>query len=236
MLGTLESNFFIHPILLLPPLLVIVMVIKRIPPLPALLGGTALGGIFAIFTQSKSLADVISAAHTGYVSQTGCNMVDDLLTRGGLMYMMETVALIICALCFGGIMEKTGMLKAIAGSLLKRVKKTGSLIATTIFSCIGMNTIASDQYMAIVIPGRMYKKAFDDHGLHPKNLSRCLEDSGTLSSPLIPWNSCSAFMGATLGINPLLYLPYAFLNLTTPLVSIFYGYSGITIEKVDDIA
>ncbi|HDJ23152.1 MAG TPA: Na+/H+ antiporter NhaC, partial [Candidatus Aminicenantes bacterium] len=118
------------------------------------------------------------------------------------------------------------------GALLKRVRRVGSLVAVTIFSCIGMNAIASDQYMAIVIPGRMYKPAFDKMGLHPKNLSRCLEDSGTLTSPLIPWNSCGAFMHATLGVNPLVYLPYAFLNLMNPVVSIFYGYTGITMEKV----
>jgi len=232
-ISTIKSNFYIHPILLLPPCLVIVMVVKKVPPLPALLGGTAMGGIFAIATQSNSLAEVIQAAHSGFVSQTGVDMVDGLLTRGGLLSMMETVALIICALCFGGIMEKTGMLEVIAKSLLKRVRRTGSLVATTIFSCIGMNAIASDQYMAIVIPGRMYKNAFDAQGLHPKNLSRCLEDSGTLSSPLIPWNSCGAFMHATLGVNPLLYLPYAFLNLSNPLVSIFYGYTGITMEKTN---
>ena len=233
-LSTIKSNFFIHPILLLPPLLVIVMVVKKIPPLPALLGGTALGGIFAMLTQSKSLAEVIQAAQSGYVSQSGVKMVDDLLTRGGLESMMTTVALIICALSFGGIMEKTGMLEVIAKALLKRVKRTGSLVATTIFSCIGLNAIASDQYIAIVIPGRMYKNAFDERGLHPKNLSRCLEDAGTLTSPLIPWNSCGAFMGATLGVNPLLYLPYAFLNLLTPLVSLFYGYTGITMEKIKE--
>ncbi len=231
---TIKSSFFVHPVLLLPPCLVIVMVVKKIPPLPALLGGTALGGIFSVFTQSKSLADVIQAAQSGYVSQTGVKMVDDLLSRGGLESMMSTVALIICALSFGGIMEKTGMLEVIARSLLKRVKRTGSLVATTIISCIGMNAIASDQYMAIVIPGRMYKNAFDSHHLHPKNLSRCLEDSGTLSSPLIPWNSCGAFMHATLGVNPLLYLPYAFLNLTNPIVSVFYGYTGITMEKIKE--
>ena len=231
-LTTIKSSFFIHPILLLPPVLVIVMVVKKIPPLPALLGGTALGGIFAMLTQSKSLAEVIQAAQSGYVSQSGVKMVDDLLTRGGLESMMTTVALIICALSFGGIMEKTGMLEVLARSLLERVKRTGSLVATTIFSCIGLNAIASDQYIAIVIPGRMYKNAFDERGLHPKNLSRCLEDSGTLTSPLIPWNSCGAFMGATLGVNPLLYLPYAFLNLSNPLVSLFYGYTGITMEKV----
>jgi len=233
-LSTIKSNFFIHPILLLPPLLVIVMVVKKVPPLPALLGGTALGGIFAIIAQSKPLAEVVQAAQSGYVSQSGVKMVDDLLTRGGLESMMPTVALIICALSFGGIMEKTGMLEVVARALLKRVKRTGSLVATTIFSCIGLNAIASDQYIAIVIPGRMYKNAFDERGLHPKNLSRCLEDAGTLTSPLIPWNSCGAFMGATLGVNPLLYLPYAFLNLLNPLVSLFYGYTGITMEKIKE--
>ena len=233
-LSTIKSNFFIHPILLLPPLLVIVMVVKKIPPLPALLGGTVLGGIFAMIAQSRPLAEVIQAAQSGYVSQSGVKMVDDLLTRGGLESMMTTVALIICALSFGGIMEKTGMLEVLARSLLERVRRTGSLVATTIFSCIGLNAIASDQYIAIVIPGRMYKNAFDERGLHPKNLSRCLEDSGTLTSPLIPWNSCGAFMGATLGVNPLLYLPYAFLNLSNPLVSLFYGYTGITMEKIKE--
>jgi len=233
-LSTLKSNFFVHPILLLAPLLVIVMVVKKIPPLPALLAGTLLGGIFAMVTQSGSLAGVISAAHSGYVSQTGVEMVDDLLTRGGLQSMMDTVALIICALSFGGIMEKTGMLEVLARAFLKRVRRTGSLVATTIFSSIGMNAIASDQYMAIVIPGRMYKNAFDARGLHPKNLSRCLEDAGTLTSPLIPWNSCGAFMHATLGVSPLIYLPYAFLNLSNPLVSIFYGYTGITMEKAEE--
>ena len=233
-LTTIESHFFIHPVLLLPPVLVIVMVVKKIPPLPALLGGTILGGFFASLTQSRSLKDVIQAAQSGHVSETGVQMVDDLLTRGGLENMMTTVALIICALSFGGIMERTGMLEVLARSLLKRVRRTGSLVAATIFSCIGMNAIAADQYIAIVIPGRMFKKAFDDRKLHPKNLSRCLEDSATLSSPLIPWNSCGAFMGATLGVNPLLYLPYAFLNLANPVVSIFYGYTGITMEKVED--
>jgi len=231
--NTLKSNFFIHPILLLPPILVIVMVIKKIPPLPALLGGTVIGGLFAWLVQSRSLVDIIQAAKSGYTSTTGVMMVDELLTRGGLDYMMNTVALIMCALCFGGIMEKTGMLEVIAKALLKRVKSTGSLVATTIFSCIAMNAIASDQYMAIVIPGRMYKNAFDSRGLHPKNLSRCLEDAGTLSSPLIPWNSCGAFMGATLGVNPLVYLPFAFLNLSNPLISILYGYTGITMEKLE---
>jgi NhaC family Na+:H+ antiporter len=234
MLDTMQANFTIHPVLLLPPLLVIVMVVKKIKPLPALLGGTVLGGIFAIATQGASLADSIAAAHSGYVSNSGVASVDDLLSRGGLMNMMETVALIICALAFGGIMERTGMLEAIARSLLKMVKGTGSLITTTVLSCIGMNAVASDQYIGIVIPGRMYKNAFEKQGLHPKNLSRALEDSGTLTSPLIPWNTCGAFMWATLGVYPLAYLPYAFMNLLNPLISIFYGFTGITMDKLEE--
>jgi NhaC family Na+:H+ antiporter len=231
-MSTMKEHFFIHPVLLLPPLLVIAMVILKVPPLPALLGGTLLGGVFALAAQSRSLGDVLAAAHAGHVSETGVAMVDELLTRGGLLSMMETVALIICALSFGGIMERTGMLRVLAGSLLRFVKSTGALVTTTVFSCIGMNIIAADQYIAIVVPGRMFKSAFDAKGLHPKNLSRVLENSGTMTSPLIPWNSCGAFMGATLGVNPLIYLPYAFLNLLVPAISIFYGYTGITMEKL----
>ena len=186
-----------------------------------------------MLTQARSLSDVIASAFSGFVSETGIATVDDLLTRGGLMSMMETVALIICALSFGGIMERTGMLETLAAALLKRVKRMGSLVTTTTLSCIGMNAIAADQYISIVIPGRMYKKAFDSFNLHPKNLSRCLEGSATLTSPLIPWNSCGAFMWATLGVNPFLYLPYAFLNLFIPVITIVYGYTGITMEKVE---
>lgn len=233
MLTTLQGTFVIHPLLLLPPCLVIVMVVKRVPPLPALFAGTVMGGICALVVQSASLSAVVGAAHRGYLSQTRVPAVDELLSRGGLVGMMETVALIICALSFGGIMEKTGMLATIAEALLRRVRTTGSLVATTILSCIGMNAIASDQYLSIVIPGRMYKEAFDRRGLHAKNLSRCLEDSGTLSSPLIPWNSCGAFLHATLGVSPLAYLPFAFLNLCNPLISTFYGYTGITMAKAE---
>ncbi|KPK61962.1 MAG: sodium:proton antiporter [Gemmatimonas sp. SG8_38_2] len=233
MLEAMQSNFTIHPLLLLPPVLVIAMVVKRVPPLPALLAGTILGGICAIVAQSDKLADVVAASYSGYLSETGIEMVDDLLTQGGLISMMDTVALIMCALAFGGIMERTGMLEVIARSLLKLVTGTGSLVATTIFSCIGMNIVASDQYMAIVIPGRMYRNAFEKQELHPKNLSRALEDSATLTSPLIPWNTCGAFMWATLGVYPLAYLPFAFMNLLNPIISMFYGFTGITMERVE---
>lgn len=233
-LSTIETHFYISPILLIAPVLVILMVVLKIPPLPALLIGSMIGGIFAMVFQSASLATVFDVAQNGFFIETKIESVNELLTGGGLLGMMKTVALIICALSFGGIMEKTNMLATIAAALLARVQRTGSLVATTIFSCISMNIISADQYMSIVIPGRMYKEAFDRKGLHPKNLSRVLEDSATLTSPLVPWNTCGAFMWATLGVYPLLYLPYAFLNLINPLISLFYGYTGITMVKADE--
>ena len=148
--------------------------------------------------------------------------------------MMWTVALILCAMSFAGVLEGTGMLKEIALKILSIAKSTGSLVTATILTCIGTNIIAGDQYLSIVLPGRIYKKIYDERGLKPKNLSRVLEDGGTLTSSLIPWNSGGAFMWATLGVYPLAYAPFAFLNLINPLVSIFYGYTGITMEKYSD--
>ena len=233
-LNTLLANFNLNPILLLPPALVIVMVIKKIPALPALLGGSVIGGIFAIIFQGTHIGTVVNVSYSGFVSQTGFATVDELLTRGGMESMLYTVSLIMCALSFGGVMEKSRMLESIAGSILKLARSTGALVTATITTCISMNIIAPDQYLSIVVPGRMYRSAFDKKGLHPKNLSRCLEDAGTLSSPLIPWNTCGAFMFATLGIHPFAYLPFAFLNLFNPLVSIFYGFTGITMNKIDE--
>jgi len=232
-LSILQANFSLNPLLLIPPCLVIVMVIKKIPALPALLGGSLLGGICAMIFQKIDMGTVIVVSYEGFVSETGFEMVDTLLSRGGMESMLYTVSLIMCALSFGGVMEKSRMLESIASAILKAARSTGSLVLATIATCISMNIIAPDQYLSIVVPGRMYKDAFDKRGLHPKNLSRCLEDSGTLSSPLIPWNTCGAFMFATLGIHPFAYLPFAFLNLMNPLVSIFYGYTGITMHKAE---
>ena len=232
--GTLQQTFWIHPVLLLAPLLVILMVIRKVPALPALLAGGLLGAMAALWAQGRTLAEVVTAAHQGYVSHTGQAMVDELLSKGGLSSMMNTVALILCALSFGGIMERSGMLASLARALLRRARSTGSLVAATLGSCIAMNLVAAEQYMAIVIPGRMFRQAYHDRGLHPKNLSRCLEDSATLTSPLIPWNSCGAFMAATLGISPWLYLPFAFLNLINPLVSLFYGITGWTMAPLQE--
>ena len=232
--STLQANFNLNPLLLLAPCLVILMVIKKIPALPALLGGAFIGGICALIFQGTGVGDVINISFSGYISDTGFSLVDNLLSRGGMESMLVTVALIMCALSFGGVMEKSRMLESIAGAILKLARTTGSLVLATICTCIGMYFIAPDQYLSIVVPGRMYKDAFAKRGLHLKNLSRCLEDSGTLSSPLVPWNTCGAFMFATLAVHPFAYLPFAFLNLLNPLISIFYGYTGITMHKAEN--
>ncbi|WP_053955886.1 Na+/H+ antiporter NhaC [Inediibacterium massiliense] len=232
MLDALNANFTINPLLIIPPILVILMVVFKVPALPGLFGGTLLGAIFAGIFQGAGMTEIIQAAHKGYVSETGVESIDALLSGGGLHGMMWTVSLILIALSFGGVMESSGMLNAIAQKILSFAKSTGSIVVATFFTCLFCNLATGDQYLSVVIPGRMYKDIFRDKGLHPKNLSRCLEDFGTITSPLVPWNTCGAFMTTALGIHPFVYLPYAFLNLINPLVSIFYGFTGITMEKL----
>jgi len=228
----MEANFNISIVLFAAPLLVILMVIFKAPAIPGLLGGAVLGAVFAFVFQGADMSSIIEAMHYGYASESGIVVIDDLLSRGGLDSMMWTLSLILCAMSFGGVMERSGMLEAIARSILKLAHGTGSLVVATIVTVIGMNLMAGDQYLSIVIPGRMYKKIYEERGLHPKNLSRILEDAGTLTSPLVPWNTCGIFMAGTLGVATLAYLPYAYLNLINPLVSIFYGFTGITMEKL----
>lgn len=234
-LATLETRFTISAWLLLVPGLVFVLVIKRMPALPALLLGAIAGGVCAMVVQGAPLSEVLIVSNDGYTSSTGVAAVDGLLTRGGLISMFPTLSIIITAMCFGGVMERSGMLESLASVILRFAKSTGSLIAATICTCIGMNIIAPDQYLSIVLPGRMYREAYQRAGLDPKNLSRALEDAGTLSSPLVPWNTCGAYMTATLGVFSFAYLPYAFLNLICPVVSIIYGYTGFTIARIAPI-
>lgn len=254
----LSSEFAISPFLLLVPLTVIIMVILKVPAIPGLFAGAVLGGVTAILTQGARLSEVVHALHYGHASEglierieeiirsnpaygdlqvadmgTFIEKIHDLVVGGGMDGMMGTISLILCAMIFGGVMEKTGMLEALANVILKLARSTGSLVATTIATALGMNLLAGDQYLAIVLPGRMFKDAYDKRGLAPKNLSRVLEDSATLTSPLIPWNTCGAFMIVTLGLAPWTYVPYCFLNLLNPLVSIFYGFTGITMEAAE---
>ena len=231
--NTLLNSFnTLSPFLFLVPVGVIAMVILKIPAIPALMIGALAGGLVAMVFQGNSFADVIVTAKVGYTSNSGMVFVDELLSRGGLESMLDTVALMMCALVTGGILEKSGILQALADSILKIAKGTFGLIAATIFTAIGTNLAVADQYLAIVIPGSMYRDAFKKQGLAAKNLSRALEDSATITSPLIPWNTCGAYMSATMGISCFAFLPFAFFNLLCPIVSLFYGLTGISIEKI----
>ncbi|MDE0582263.1 Na+/H+ antiporter NhaC [Planococcus sp. A6] len=229
-LSALESNFVISPWLLLVPLAVIVLVAKKVPALPALTIGVLLGWLCYVFIQGGSVADAVNTLHDGFVISSGNEMVDNLFNRGGIESMMYTVSLTIVAMIFGGIMEQVGMLQAIVNQILKVAKSAGSLIAATIVSAFFTNATASEQYISILLPGRMYAKAYRDKKLHSKNLSRTLEDGGTVTSPLIPWNTCGVFIVATLGVSTFAYAPYAVLNYTVPIISIFMAFVGLKVE------
>ena len=233
-LSTLKSSYYISPWLLLPPVLVIMLVVKKIPPAPAIFIGALIGGIFAMMFQGEAFANVMTACFSGDISNTGNEIVDSLLSRGGITSMFSTTILVICAMSFSGIVEHTQMLNVIMRPILRLVKGTGSLVFSTVLSCIALDFVCSSQYVTLVIGGKMYKAEFEKQNLKPKNLSRCLEDSGTLISPLVPWNTCGAFMWATLGINPFLYLPFAFFNWICPIISVIYGFTGFSMEKIDN--
>jgi NhaC family Na+:H+ antiporter len=229
----LADEFWISPILLLAPLCVILMVAFKIPAIPGLLGGTVLGVIF-MGAQGVPMTEWGLILNYGYESVSEITEIYELLTRGGIQDMMWTVSLIICAMSFGGIMDASEMLKSLAEALLKVAKNTGSLVLIAVLSCVFMNIVSCDQYLAIILPGRMYKEAFEDRRLKPKNLSRVLEDSGTITSPLVPWNTCGATMSTFLGVPTFSYLPFAVLNYVNPLVSIFYGFTGISMHKMSE--
>lgn len=250
LMATLDANFNISFVALLPLVVVFYFAYKKVPPLPTILFGALLGGVLAVFLQPESvlrfadspelssglakLKGVWMAMFGGYVSTTGVDAVDALLSRGGMISMLNTIWLIVTALAFGAVLEHTGMLRRLIDSALKRAKSTGSLVATVVFSCIGINIVAADQYIAIVLPGKMYRAEFRKRNLHSKNLSRVIEDSGTLTSPLVPWNTCGAYMASTLGVATLAYLPFVFFNLINPMISIFYGFTGFTMVRTDE--
>jgi len=246
---TLGNAFNISPLALIPLLAVFGMAIRKVPALPTILFGALLGGVVAFFLQpevvmsfsgSENLHPFFSmikgiwlALATGYVSSTGVEEIDSLLSRGGMESMLVTMWLVISAMSFGAVLERAGMLKRIITSILKAAKTTGSLIMRVVLSCISINIVCADQYISIVLAGKMFKAEFKNRNLHAKNLSRVIEDSGTLTSPLVPWNTCGAYMAATLGVATFAYLPFAFFNLINPVISMIYGYSGFTIEKLE---
>jgi len=182
----------------------------------------------------NTLDAVWRAMYGGYASDSGDEGVDDLLSRGGMWSMMNTIWLILTALTFGAVLETVGLLQRIVNSILSLVRGTGSLITAVVTTCIGTNLMAGDQYIAIVLPGKMYRAEFARRGLDAKNLSRSLEDSATMTSVLIPWNTCGAYMAATLGVPTLVYLPFCFFNIASPFVSIAYGIANFKIAKIEN--
>ena len=244
----ISSTFTLTPWLFLVPAVVIFMIIKKVPALPALLVGSLLGGVFALIFQPQIIARVVgeegSFAYLGFKGVmmamygkisivTDNALVNELLTTKGMGGMLNTIWLIVCAMVFGGIMEESGMLKVLAEAVIRKVHRVGSLIASTAATCIFFNITTSDQYLAILVPGRMFADVYKKRGLKPENLSRTLEDSATVTSVLVPWNTCGATQASVLGVATLVYAPYCFFTIISPIMTILYGYLNIGITYYD---
>ena len=240
------ANYEINLWLFIVPLLVIVMIFKKVPAVPALFIGAVLGGIFAVIFQPQIIEVVANEPGAGYAYQafkavmmslygevsivTSNVVVNELLITGGMAGMLNTVWLILAAMAFGGVMEESKMLLVIAEAVIKKVHSVGSLIASTAATCIFFNITTADQYLAILVPGRMYSDIYKKQGLKPENLSRTLEDSGTVTSVLVPWNTCGATQATVLGVPTLTYLPYCFFNIISPIMTILFGYFKLGIN------
>ncbi len=242
----IEGTFSTNPLLFLVPIILFTIIIMKVPPLPALMVGTLLGGVAAIIFQpqiitaiSGEVANYWKASYItlmqsmfGDISLTTNNPdVNELLSTSGMRGMLDTIWLILSAMVFGGVMESAGLLKRITKPIVKMAKSTGSIVASTAATCIFFNTTASDQYISLVVPGRMFRKTFEDKGLKPEVLSRTLEDSGTVTSVLIPWNTCGATQSRILGVSTFDYFPYAFFNIISPFMTILFAYLNIKIRR-----
>ncbi|GAA6169963.1 Na+/H+ antiporter NhaC [Sessilibacter corallicola] len=242
----LGSEFNISAWLLLVPLAVVLMIVKKVPALPALLAGTLLGGVFAFIFQPELIREVGeqtgAESYSYYVGimqtlygdvelVTGNEVLDELLTSGGMGGMLGTIWLILSAMTFGGVMESSGFLRSITEALIRRVKSLTGLVTAVTGTCLFTNFSASDQYLAVLLPGRMYADSFAERGLAPQNLSRTIEDSGTVTSVLIPWNTCGAYHATVLTVATGDYWMFAFFCLLSPLMSIIFAAFNIKIAK-----
>jgi len=248
LLEAISQTFNITPLIFIVPLIVIILIIKKTPPIIALFTGTILGAIFALIFQQDilvQLSDYDSLTFEGAYSavvnsitvdtniESGNLELNDLFTSGGMLGMMNTIWLVISAMVFGGVMESIGALRTITTSLLNLGKSTFSLFASTAGSCLAINLTTSDQYLAIVIPGKMFEKAFKEKNLAPENLSRTLEDTGTVTSVLIPWNSCGAYQSSVLGVSVLDYFFYAIFNWLSFFMTLIVAGLNYKIKKLD---
>ena len=239
MLTFITDNYTVSLLCLIPPIFVIAAVALKLPALPALIGGVILGLPFFPMQGNSVLAcaGILNYGTSVDVPEGADEMLGELaglLSTEGMQGMMWTISLIMCAMVFGGIVDSTGIMGSIAEALLKLARGTrGGLVLMTELMCVLVNALCCDQYLAIILPGRMFKEAFEDRKLKAKNLSRCLEDSGTITSNFFPWNTCGATMRSFLHVGSG-YIPYAVLNWINPLVSIFYGFTGITMEEMTE--
>lgn len=244
-LTTIESVFTISPWLFVVPLVVILLIVKKTSPLIALMIGTLLGAVAALIFQTDLVSLVggsevlnFRSAYMGLMNSmtvetvipTTNEKLTDLFTAGGMAGMLPTIWLIICAMAFGGAMDAIGALARISKALLNMFHTTFGLFASTVMSCLAINLTAADQYLAIVVPGKMFKKAFDDKNLEPVNLSRTLEDTGTVTSALVPWNTCGAYQSSVLGVSVLDYLFYAVFNYVSPFMTLLVAAIGYKIK------
>ncbi|NUT41853.1 MAG: Na+/H+ antiporter NhaC [Thermoactinospora sp.] len=239
-LAALSDIYWITPINLLPLVLLVYLSVRRFPAPLALMASALFAGVLGCFTQpqvTQAFSDnpikaVWQAMATGFQISSGIPDIDQLLSRGGMVSMLLTLWLIIGAVAFGTLLEEFGLINRLIDPLVKAAKGTGRLFLTVFASAFGLNIIAGDQYIALVLPARVFRAEFARRGLAPTNLSRLTADSGTVTSPLVPWNSCGAFMGAVLGVPTLAYLPFCFFNIFSPLLSVVYGFTGFKIERV----
>ena len=249
LMAAIKEKFTINGWLFLVPATVIVLIVKKSPPLIALLVGTLMGGVFALLFQSDILLEITqSSILTSEVAYraimdaisvsteitTSNALLNDLFTSGGMEGMLGTIWLIICAMVFGGIMDAIGALERISSALLDWAQTTFQLFASTVASCLAINLTASDQYLSIVIPGKMFAKAYKDRKLAPENLSRTLEDSGTVTSVLIPWNTCGAYQSGVLGVGVGEYFIYAIFNWISPFMTLLYAAFDIKIKALKE--
>lgn len=233
-LKALEGNFFIHPLLLIPPALVLVMVIFRIPALPGLMGAALLGILSALFLQGVPLGSMLQAVMDGYSTSTGVEAVDTLLNRGGIMSMMKTVALMVISLSFAGIFERTGMASSILRKIVAHVKSDRGLVIATVLTAWGILIGTGQQYVAIIMAGRLFRPLYKEHDLKPQNLSRALEDAGTVFGGIVPYSTGAGFTESMLGISAWQYGPFTFFGWINPLISILIAAMGKSIPKNGD--
>jgi NhaC family Na+:H+ antiporter len=245
----LESVFAISPIALLPIVLLIVLAVKRVPPFLSIFTTAVFSGVLACITQPDvvtafvdepgqgtvltSIEAVYAAMATGFVSTSGHEALDELFSRGGMASMLSTVWLILAALSFAAIMEYAGFLNRLISPLVARAGTAARLLVTVGVTAIGLNVVAGDQYVAVVLPSRVFRLEFAERGLAPRMLSRTVEDTGTVTSPLVPWNSCGAYMTGVLGVSTFEYAPWAFFNYFNPLVALAYAVTGFHVERIE---